>query len=57
MAKPLDHPKPDLSRLSTRQIKLPNTRNGLEGELYEWLSAVTRLTRQPPEAEWTLPPF
>jgi hypothetical protein len=50
MAKPLDHPKPDLSRLSTRQIKLPNTRNGLEGELYEWLSAVTRLTRQPPES-------
>ncbi len=49
MAKPVDRPKPDLSRLSTRRIKLPNTRNVLEGELYEWLSAVTQLTRQPPE--------
>jgi hypothetical protein len=49
MSKPHDYPKADVSQLSTRPIKLPNSRNGLEGDLYEWLIAITQLTGQPPE--------
>jgi len=50
MTRPRDYPKADVSHLSTRRIKLPNSRNGLEGDLYEWLNAVAQLTRQPPES-------
>lgn len=49
MGKPINFPKPDLSRLATRQIKLPNSRVGLEGDLYEWISQIAAKTRQPPE--------
>ena len=49
MGKPINFPKPDLSRLMTRQIKLPDSRPTLEGELYEWISQITAKTRQPPE--------
>jgi hypothetical protein len=50
MARPVNHPKPDLSRLASRQIKFPNTRNALEMELLQWMTDVVRITKQPPEA-------
>jgi hypothetical protein len=48
MGKPSNYPKPDLSRLTNRQMKIPPYRGALEGELYGWVSDIVRQTKQPP---------
>jgi hypothetical protein len=49
MTRMVEHPKPDLARLSSRQMIIPPQRQTLEMALHEWVSEVVAVTRQPPE--------
>jgi hypothetical protein len=55
MAKPANYPKPDLSRLSSRQMQIPPYRGALEGELYTWMCDIVRQTKQPPTDDGARP--
>ena len=48
MARPHNYPKPNLSHLSTRKIRLPQTRMNLEFDLLAWMADVVRHTKNPP---------
>ncbi len=48
MGRPHNHPKPDLSRLSSRQMVIPTNRNTFELNLAEWLAEIVRHTKNPP---------
>jgi hypothetical protein len=49
MSKPANYPKPDLSRLSTRVMKISSNRNDLEFDLLKWTAEIVKATHQPPE--------
>src|SRR5260370_610080 len=49
MGMPVNYPKPDLSRLSSREIQISTNRQTLEMDLHEWVAEVVRHTKQPPE--------
>ncbi|SRR6266851_417246 len=44
MGMPVNYPKPDLSRFSSRQIQISTNRNSLEWDLHEWVADVVRYT-------------
>ena len=48
MSKPANLPKPDMSRLTSRQMTVSTNRNALEAELYGWVCDIVRETKQPP---------
>jgi hypothetical protein len=48
MAKPSNCPKPNLSRLTNRQVGMSTSRNTLEFQLFDWVRDIVRQTRQPP---------
>jgi hypothetical protein len=48
MGKPANLPKPDMSRLTSRQMTVSTNRNALEAELYGWVCDIVRETKQPP---------
>jgi len=49
MGKPINYPKPDLSRLANRSIQFSTNRNDVEMQLLGWVSEIVYQTKQRPE--------
>jgi hypothetical protein len=48
MGKPANYPKPDMSRLTSRQMTISPNRNALEADLHVWVCDIVQATKQPP---------